>query len=116
MPSLQRRRGLPAIIHPYKIVTDRRGSEQRVVDMSPEAEIHVVAAFIPQRGSRAELPGQMAIEVVRMIVRHGPDLANFDLWARVTYDGKQWDVVNPPEYHHGTRHTRHLSVDLRRRP
>ncbi|MFY1688175.1 phage head-tail adapter protein [Plantactinospora sp. WMMB782] len=114
MPSLQRRRGRPAVIHPYKVEVDRRGSPQRVVDMSPEAEIHVVAAFIPQRSSRAELPGQMSIEIVRMIVRHS--IEGFDLWARVTYDGKEWDVAAPPSYRHGTRHTRHVSVDLRRRP
>jgi hypothetical protein len=108
----QRKHGQPAIIHPYKTVTDSRGHEVRVVDL--DVSIPVVAVFIPQRSQKAELAGQQQIQVVRMIVRH--DIPNFELWAQVEWAGAFWDVAAPPAYHHGTRHTRHISADLRLRP
>lgn len=112
MASIQRRRGQKATVYPFKTVLDRRGQATRVADEN--TPIRVVAAFIPERSSRAELAGQQQIQIVKMIVRH--DIPNFELWAQVEWDGSRWDVVTPPAYHHGTRHTRHLTVSLRRRP
>lgn len=112
MPSMQRRRGQSATVYPYREVTDRRGHRVRVVD--EDNPVVVVAAFIPDRSSRAELPGQQQIHVVKMIVRD--DVAGCELWAQVEWRGSRWDVVTPPAYHHGTRHTRHVTVSLRRRP
>lgn len=112
MPSLQRRRGQPATVYPYKTIVDGRGQRVRVADT--DNPIQVVAAFVPERSARAELAGQQQIQIVKMIVRH--DIENFELWARVRWDGSDWDVVTPPAYHHGTRHTRHVTASLRRRP
>jgi hypothetical protein len=109
--SVQRKRGQVAIVYPEKIVTDSRDNEHRVPDL--ENGITVRAAFIPQRSARAEVPGQQHINVTRMIV---DVLPNVSLWSCVDWDGKSWDVVTPPAYHHGTRHTRHWSIDLRERP
>lgn len=94
-------------------MTDRRGNPTYIPDEdNPEP---VKAAFIPQRSSRAEVPGQQEIEVYRMIVdpEHGKDMS---LWARVDWNGDSWDIQSPPLYHHGTRATRHWSVDIRKRP
>ena len=74
----------------------------------------VRAAFIPQRSARAEVPGQAQINVQRMIV--AADLTDVNLWSRVEWAGSKWDVVTPPAYHHGTRRTRHWSIDIRERP
>lgn len=109
--SVQRRRGQSATVYPTKYVTDTRGNRTGIPDL--DSPISVRAAFIPQRSSRAEVPGQMQINVVRMIVTH--ELAGVDLWSRVEWDGKQWDVVQPPAHHHGTRHVRHWSLDIRER-
>lgn len=92
--------------------TDARGNKTLAPD--PTSPHQVRAAFIPQRSSRAEVPGQQEINVIRMIV--APHLLGVGLWSRVEYDGKFWDVVTPPMYHHGTRHTQHWSIDLRERP
>ncbi len=81
-----------------------------------EALGHQLLEGLLDGGARhAELPGQQQINVTRMIV--DPDLPNVNLWSRVLWRGVVWDVVSPPQYHHGaTRHVRHWSLDLRERP
>ncbi|MGL5825556.1 MAG: hypothetical protein ACRCYU_12210 [Nocardioides sp.] len=74
----------------------------------------VRAAFIPQRSSKAEVPGQQVINVTRMIV--DPHIQDVDLWSRVEWEGKSWDIASPPAYHHGPRRSRHWSIDIRQRP
>lgn len=111
--TLQRRhRGQPVTFYPSKVITDARGNDQRVVDLD-NGQV-TTAAAIPQRSSRAEVPGQQSINVVRLITTH--ELVGIDLWSRVSYNGTEWDVVTPPSYHHGTRQTRHWSIDIRERP
>ena len=113
MSYQRRRRGQPAVVYPTVETVDNRGHHSIQVDMANG--IDVEAVFIPQRSARAELPGQQQINVTRMIV--DPDLPNVNLWSRVLWRGVVWDVVSPPQYHHGaTRHVRHWSLDLRERP
>ncbi len=109
---MQRRRGQPARIWKTGVVTDKRGN----MVITPAADgPHVVrAVFIPQRSARAEVPGQQQINIMRMLVR--PDLDDVNLWSRVEWAGAFWDIVSPPAYHHGTRRTRHWSIDIRQRP
>ena len=111
--TVQRKRGQPVRIWTTHTVTDRRGNEVEVVNEA-KSPLKVKGWVIPQRSSRAEVPGQQQINVVRLGTES--NLANVTLWSRVEYDGKTWDVVAPPAYHHGTRHTRHWSIDLRQRP
>lgn len=114
MSSLQRKRGTKAIVYSQKMVDDNRGNHVLGVDMDNGVE--VVGAFIPQRSARAEVPGQAVINVTRMIVKHDIPGVDVGLWSRVFWNDRYWDVVTPPAYHHGTRHTRHWSIDLRERP
>lgn len=109
--SVQRRRGQKITAYPNKLVTDERGNEIVVVDL--DNPIETTAAIIPQRSARAEVAGQQMIDIVRMIVRADIDLG---LWGRVFWDNDFWDIAQPPAYHHGTRRTRHQSLDVRRRP
>jgi hypothetical protein len=111
--SYQRRRGVIAKVWKTKTVVDNRGNVVKMPDLESEPEL-VTVAQIPQRSARAEVPGQAIINVVRIIVN--PNLTDVNLWSRVEFNGKQWDLVTPPSYHHGTRHTRHWSIDLRERP
>lgn len=112
MSSVQRRRGQPVTIYPEKLVTDNRGNHQLAVDL--DSPIQTRAATIPQRSAKAEVPGQAVIDVTRLIV--AADLGEVGLLSRVQWKGEWWDVVTPPAYHHGTRHTRHWAIDIRRRP
>jgi len=109
--SYQRRHGVIAKIWKTKLVTDDRGNQLKIFDENDYEFVSV--AQIPQRSGRAEVVGQVAINVVRIIV--DPNLVGVDLWARVELNGVLWDIVTPPAYHHGTRHTRHWSIDLRER-
>lgn len=112
MTYQRRHRGQQVTLYPTHIVKDARGNDTRVVDAT--RPIVTTAAVIPQRSSKAEVPGQQQIQVNRLIVTH--DLPGIDLWSRVDYLGEQWDVVSPPSYHHGSRLVRHWSVDIRKRP
>lgn len=110
--SVQRRRGLPITAYPRKLVTDSRGNEQYTEDR--DNPIQTTAAAVPQRSSRAEVAGQQEIDVVRLMV--SAEIENIGLWSVIVFRGDEWDVAAPPAYHHGTRRTRHYSIDIRRRP
>jgi hypothetical protein len=106
----QRRMGMPAIIWRQQEVTDGRGNKVKAPVRDPEP---IKVWQMPERGARAEVPGQQEINVVRIGI---PVTENVTLWSRVEVLGGIWDVASPPEYHHGTRHTRHQSLYIRRRP
>lgn len=112
MASLQRRRGMDIKVWRTVIVKDGRGNDTiTAIPMNPHT---VRAAAIPQRSSKAEVPGQQQINVTRLIV--DPNLPDVNLWSRVEYDGRMWDVAAPPALHYGTPRTRHWSIDIRERP
>lgn len=110
---MQRRRGgQPVTIYPQKSTTDNRGNHVIVVDM--DNPIQTKCWVFPQRSGKAEVPGQMDIDVTRIGV--AADLGEVGLQSRVEWRGEMWDVVTPPAYHHGIRQTRHWSIDIRKRP
>lgn len=113
MSSRQRRRGQTVKVWPTHEIEDKRGNKVNAPDLTDDP-IVVKAAAIPQRSSKAEVPGQQQIDVVRLIL--DAELPGVTLWSRVEYLGDQWDIVSPPAYHHGSRHVRHWSMDIRRRP
>ncbi|MEU5403717.1 phage head-tail adapter protein [Streptomyces sp. NPDC005963] len=112
MSSYQRRRGLTARVWKTAEHIDNRGNRVQIAEPADPHEVR--CALIPQRSARAEVPGQQQINITRMIV--DADLPGVTLWSRVEVLGTQWDIVTPPAYHHGTRRTRHWSIDIRERP
>lgn len=109
--TYQRRHGIPVRIWKTETQTDNRGNMREVLS----DEFYDLKAWVfPQRSARAEVPGQLVIDVVRIGTQ--ADLTGIDLWSRVEMQGRLWDVVTPPSFHHGTRHTRHWSLELRARP
>ena len=110
--SYQRKHGDWVRIWRTVHTTDQRGnSTARATEELPH---RVRAIFIPQRSARAEVPGQQQINVTRMLVDAG--LEGVELWSRVEWNGRIWDFVTPPQYHRGSRRTRHWSIDIRERP
>lgn len=95
-----------------KVIEDGRGNIKSVAD--PDNKVTVNAAVIPQRSQRAEVAGQVVIDVTRVLV--DPSIPGVELWSRAELDGYEWDLVTPPELHWGTRRVRHWTIDLRRRP
>ena len=112
MASQQRRRGMTVKVWKTSIVKDRRGND--VITPNADGPHIVRAAAIPQRSSKAEVPGQQQINITRLIV--DPGLEGVNLWSRVEYDGRMWDIAAPPALHYGTPRTRHWSIDIRERP
>lgn len=112
MTTYQRRHGLKARVWKVETQTDLRGNKHEVAVPNNPHEVRVW--IYPQRSARAELAGQHAINIIRIGV--SPNLTGVDLWSKVELQGKLWDIVTPPSYHHGTRKTRHWSIDLRERP
>ena len=112
--SLQRRRGIPITFYPRVLTTTGRGDKQFTVDMdNPVTTRGWVSA---DRSAKAEIPGQQEIDVIKIGVPAGMEEKGLGIGARVELLGEAFDVVQPPAYRHGTRHVRHLSVTLRRRP
>lgn len=113
MSSHQRKRGLRATIYRSKDNEDRRGNQQRTwTSVNPHLNVKVV--LIADRSAKAEVPGQQEINVTKILTP--ADLEDVDLYSRVVLNGVTWDVVAPPALHTGTKHTRHWSLTLRRRP
>jgi hypothetical protein len=112
MTTVQRRRGQPAVLYRTKTVIDSRGNHVRTVD---ETNPYAVTVWtFPERSSVAALPGQQDISIIRFGTT--ANLAGVDSWSQLEYNGRRYEVVAPPAYHHGTRHTRHWSIDARGRP
>ena len=108
--TYQRRRGLPAKVWKSGTQTDARGNVHKIANDGPhDAKVWI----FPQRSAKAEVPGQQHINVVRIGTRV---IEGVDLWSSVEFMGKKWDIVTPPAYHHGSRSTRHWSLDIRERP
>lgn len=110
--SVQRKRHGKTIRAYREVLTeDRRGNKVRRPDTEPQ-ELKAVA--IPQRSSRAEVPGQRGIEVYRLLV--DPHMEGVTLWSYVEFDGRAWDIVTPPALRDGgVRRTRHWMMDVRAR-
>lgn len=113
MPSYQRRRGQEGKFWPTKVVSDNRGNKTVVPDFTVPPYVRRCAEF-SDRSSRAEVPGQQQINVIKLITYH--DMPDVGLWSVVLWRDDYWDIISPPEYHHGTRGTRHTSYMIRRRP
>lgn len=90
---------------------DSRGTTVEAPDLENGREERVW--ITPERSSRAEVPGQQSIDIVRIGV--DPDVPDVTLWSRVRIDGVDYDLAAPPTPPYGSRHVRHYSLTLRRR-
>ena len=112
--TYQRQHGQPIKVWVTERVTDSRGNVLITCDTS-KPPLHERAVFVPDRASRAEIAGQLEIDVYRAIVRQ--DVTNISSWSIIEWEGHKWDVISPPERRHGVRrHTRHWTMLVRRRP
>lgn len=116
MSHQRRRKGIPALAWRSKRTTDRKGNQQyHPTDVD---KIPLKVWVMPQRSSRAEVPGQQQIDVTRIgFWLPAEEMGDINLWSRLEMGGNEWDFASPPVYHHGTaRHSRHYSADVRKRP
>lgn len=118
--TYQRSRGVPVKIWPQKLISDDRGNERWEVDKdagpitNSDGELPK-ASFNPDRSTEDDIPGQQEVDVATIIVHAA--LPGVGSYSRVEIFGNEWDVVTPPQYKVGaSRHTRHWTIKIRRRP
>lgn len=99
-------------IYPTVTVVDSRGDEQ---EQPGEDFYEVLAWIVPDRSSRAEVPGQQEIDVYKVGVDPDTVLTGVNIWSRVVWNDEDWDLVAPPAHRRGTRHVRHQTLTIRRR-
>lgn len=112
MASLQTRRGSEALIFRVETVEDAMGN--KTVRPHARNPHKVRISQMPDRSAKAELPGQQEINVLQ--VRCPPGLDEVNLWSRVYWRGKWYDLVAPPGERDGSRNIRHWTLILRKRP
>lgn len=110
--SVQRRRGQHITFYPWKKVTSRRGDTEMRPDL--DSPITVRCSSSADRSSRAELPGQLGVDVIQ--VRVQPNIPGVNLWAMAKFNGSYWDIVAPPSIRNGKAGVAHMTILLRRRP
>lgn len=112
--TYQRKHGVQVKIWPQVLTTDTRNNRQWHADMDAEP-IVTKCSWNPSRATVDDIPGQQEVDVGTIITDIG--LPGVGTYSRVELFGAMWDVVNPPQLHVGaTRHVRHWSTKLRKRP
>jgi hypothetical protein len=97
------------LVYPEVRVTDSRGNS---LLQPAETPVTLRVTTAEERQSDAELPGQVSIKVVRVLTRSAP----VGSWARVVYNGEEWDLAGPPRFVQGlSKATRHVEFQLRSR-
>jgi hypothetical protein len=99
--SLPRRNRQPAVLFPTIVITDNRGNNFKSPDM--DAPVPVMATFSPQTKPNTY---DMLLDTLP---------AGVDTYSRVEWRGDQWDIMSPPAYHVGTRHTEHYTLEIHKR-
>lgn len=94
------------LIWPELATVDSYGTPRRVPGPVPYA----VGGRV-QPVSMADMPDGQTATMYRFITRDLPG----GTWARVRWDGRDWDVVGEPRRSNGSDRTRHVSIMLRAR-
>lgn len=88
--------------------TDEYGN--RIVGPS-ETGVTVRGRWQPSTAEESAELGQQASTVYRFLSRDFPA----GPWARVEFDGAEWDVIAQPKRHRGSTTTRHFTTFLKER-
>lgn len=97
------------LIYPEVEVVNNRGDSVRVPSTTP-VEVWVTSSA--QRQGDAEIPGQVSIKSMRCITRDAP----VGSWARIVFQGEEWDLAAPPRWTPGlSSATKHVEFIIRSR-
>lgn len=97
------------LVYPAVYDTNARGD---VLQRPSETPVRVRCTTSAQRQGDAELPGQVSMKTIRCIARKAP----VGSWARVEYQGEEWDLIGPPRFTPGvSRATEHVEFIIRSR-
>lgn len=96
-------------IYPETIVVNSRGTPVKVPAKTP---VRVRVTTTADRSQVAELSGQIDTQVIKCHARTAP----LGSWARVVYNGEEYDLAEPPRFVEGvSRATRHVEFLIRSR-
>lgn len=96
-------------IYGEELYTDSRGNTKLLPTKDP-VSFRVTAS--EDRGSDAELPGQISSEVLRIIARDAPAGS----WSRIYFRNEDWDIAAPPIFSRGlTSAGNHVQFSIRSR-
>lgn len=88
---------------------DSRGNKKMLPTAGP---VQIRVTVSEDRGSDAELPGQVSSEVLRVVTRSAPAGS----WSRIVFRGQEWDIAAPPIRTPGISNaTRHIEFNIRSR-
>jgi len=97
------------LVYPEVLTTNSRGDEVRIPATTP---VEVWVTTSAQRQGDAEIPGQVSIKTMRCITRSAP----VGSWARIVFEGEEWDLAVPPRFTPGlSRATQHVEFVIRSR-
>lgn len=96
-------------IYPEVTVTNARGDRVKVPSETP---VTVRVSMSEDRNASAELPGQVDVKIIRCVARDAP----VGSWARIVFDGEEYDLAAPPHFSAGvSKATRNVTFTLRSR-
>jgi hypothetical protein len=96
------------LIYPEVVVVDERGNEVR---RPAETPVPARGRVQPVSASEAAVAGQQVTTTYRFITRTAP----LGAWARVEWDGREWDLAGEPLWSRGSPRTRHVTALLQAR-
>ena len=97
------------LVFPEVDAVNGRGDLLRVPS---DVGIPVQVTMSKDRNASAELPGQVDVKIISCVARTVPAGS----WARVEYNGEEWDLAAPPHFGNGvSRNTVGVSFTLRSR-
>lgn len=92
-------------VYPSETQTDRWGNKVQVPSSTP---VSVRGSVQPSTSNELPTQGQVAKTTIRFISRWFPG----GPWARVHWDGRDWDVVGEPRTYSQTRRVGHTTTYL----
>ena len=96
-------------VYPEVEVVNARGD---TIQVPADVPVPVRVSTSKDRNATAELPGQVDVKIIRCVARDAPVGA----WARVVYDGEEWDIAAPPHFSEGvSKATRNVTFTIRSR-
>lgn len=97
------------LIYPEVLLHNARGDQVKVPSETP---VEVWVTTSAQRQGDGELAGQVSIKTIRCITRSAP----VGSWARIVFEGEEWDLAAPPRFTPGlSRSTKHVEFIIRSR-
>ncbi|WP_117198975.1 head-tail adaptor protein [Nocardiopsis sp. TNDT3] len=95
-------------VWPETTSTDPDGNPVRIPAADP---VQVRARVQPVSSNDVAAAGQQTVARYRLITREAP----LGPWARVRWDGRDWDIDGEPLRSNGSRRTRHVQAILKAR-